>query len=172
MSTLTLRPNAAGALTQCTPSAGANYACVYEAVADEDTTYVYTTTAGSTYITDQYALPNHTTETDPISKVTIYCRARKKVAAGTASLWLGCYTNSSYYATSKGALTASWNTYSQVYTVNPKTLAAWTWTEIDALQTRLRLIISNINCEDARVTQVYVEVDHAVVTSSAFFQLF
>ncbi len=53
----------------------------------------------------------------------------------------------------------TWETVSEEWATNPDTSAAWTWSEIDALQTGLALKkVSGLS--SARCTQVYVVVDY------------
>lgn len=73
MATFTLRPNAAGDETNLTPSAGDNYACVDEAVADDATTYVYHEVQSS-WVRDLYNMEAPPAGTGVISSVAIYFR--------------------------------------------------------------------------------------------------
>ena len=59
MATETLRPNGAGSQTGIgaqEPASGSHYDKVDESTADDDTTYVYTTSSSS--VSDLYALPS------------------------------------------------------------------------------------------------------------------
>ncbi|MFA5340310.1 MAG: hypothetical protein WC332_00895 [Clostridia bacterium] len=131
MSTLTLRPTGDGAVLTLTCSAGSDhYALVDEAVAD-DGDYVYTTGNGKDY----YLLTNHTTETESISKITIYARLKKAMVnpANGITAGIGVVVSGSEYLYSVSGVTESWVEYSRDISLNPTTSAAWTWTDIDNL---------------------------------------
>src|SRR3972149_1954638 len=132
-----LGPNAAGDVTQLTPSAGSNYQNVDEIPPDSDTTYNSSSTA------TQYDLYNLTTFTiagNTVLRVWAECRAREETAAGD-SIKVGLKTNSVEYAGSAQEVTSSYARYAGTnYATNPQTLAAWTQAEIDALQARFEVV--------------------------------
>jgi hypothetical protein len=79
---LTLRPNAVGNKAECTPVGdNPNYKCVDEAVADDDTTYVWSNHAGGDQ-EDLHNIPNHTTESGTITMVTIFTRYNGSIVSG------------------------------------------------------------------------------------------
>jgi len=123
---LTLRPNAAGDVTELDPTAGSNWQNVDEVVADEGTTVV-----GSwsyTLIRDLYNLPNHTSEQEVINSVTVYARC----GSGNAIKTIIKTGGTEYFGIENEPPT--WTTYSTIYNTNPNTGAAFTWTDIDNLQ--------------------------------------
>lgn len=74
---LTLRPNDAGDeenITSATSGAGHHHEDVDEETPDEHITTVWTMSAA--FLRDLYNLPNHTTETGIINKITVYTRCR------------------------------------------------------------------------------------------------
>ncbi len=159
MSTLILRPNAAGDLTENAGYHSPNYGEVDEEVADDSTTYVRTTSVWPTYKKDLYNLPNHTTEYGIINSITIYFRGM-----GDASY--ACYFKpflKSDSTETEGTLQypTTWETFSQTWTINPADSAAWEWADIDALQIGVSMCQSAAGgATEVRCTQVYVEVDY------------
>ena len=73
MAVETLRPNAAGDLTECTPSAGDNYECVDEPEQDGDATYV---AAEEETATDLYNLDNSGVGAGDITNVRVVVYAQ------------------------------------------------------------------------------------------------
>ncbi len=163
MATEILRPNAAGDSTQLTkyPDSGANWDKVDEAVADDDTTYVKA--VSTSYLRDLYNLPAHSVGSGTINSITIYfCIATalsNKTAYAKPSQKSGTTVTDGTEVSKTGVTT--YETFSQTYTTNPATGAAYTWDEIDALQIGLQLKISSTaGSSAAKCTQVYVEVDY------------
>ena len=159
MTLLTLRPNGAGVLTQCTPSNVPNWECVNETPAsDEDYVYV------AAYVSlkkDYYALPDHTTESGTINSVKVYGRAWRDSGSGENDFYVLIYTGSTEYLGPKNVLDnfATKVVYNNTWTSNPKTLVAWTWDDIDALQAGVGLDSSS-SSYSAYCSQVYVEVNY------------
>jgi hypothetical protein len=154
---LTIRPTGAGSITALIRyGASANWACVDEEVADENTSYVYKSSEG--WSRDTYALTNHTTESGIIQKIEVYVRA-KKSSASTGTVGAVLYINGTEYVSSTNNLTNDYTLYSWTWTTNPDTLAAWTWANIDALQAGLGLSTS-VRFEQSRGTQCYVIVHY------------
>jgi len=96
--TETLRPNAAGTYSQC-DWAGAypNFQCIDEAVADEDSTYVYTW-FGATEL-DTYNIADHSQGTGAINSVTVYIRTKGTSAASSAPALVGSWTGETDFDT-------------------------------------------------------------------------
>ena len=163
MATFTMRPTAAGDVTQLTPSAGSNYTCVDEAVANDDTDYVSGVSPGGAPATfyDLYAATNHSAEYGTITNVTVYIRCKATGGAG-ATAATKVKVGGTEYAGSDNALTDGvWSNFSTSYNVSPKTTAAWTWAEIDGMQIGVTVTSPNL-VVGCYCTQVY-----AVVTFSA-----
>jgi len=128
-SNTTFRPNAAGDLTELTPSAGTNYACAGDA---NDATTVRTTSL--VYKTDLYNTANHSTEKGLIDSVVVYFRYKTENLGTISILPVWKIGGVSYDGTLKTTASTSLVTTSQTYTVSPATGKAWTWTELDGAQ--------------------------------------
>jgi hypothetical protein len=166
MSTLTLRPNAAS-LTAQTRSAGTNnYECIDEVTLSE-TDYCYASGSSvSNTLLDLYAFPDHSTETETINSVTIKGYA-KKIVTGTDANNVTFRTtidiSGTRYYGSGNNLTTSTALYSHVYSVNPATSSAWTWTNIDNLLAGDEMTSNRIdknNYASSYCYQLWVEVDY------------
>ena len=158
MATETLRPNAAGDLTQITsqyPDSGAHWDKVDEVVADDDTTYLYHYSESAK--TDIYHLPAHSGN-GVISSVVIYNRAKEGTGAA-GYLRIMHKTHGTLYESPYAELTTSWTTFYTTLTTNPSTGSAWTWAEIDALQIGTKTWVGTEGYSVV-VTQVYVEVNY------------
>jgi len=151
-----LRPNANGTYAEwAVNGTSENFAAVNETSADDDTTYVYTSTQNNrdAYNLTDTTIPGGST----INNVTIFIRARKAVSAGTNIQILTRTYDTDYFSANIG-LSTSYANYSQNYTNNPNTSAAWTIAEINALQAGVKHVTSQTR--EARVTRVWVEVDY------------
>jgi hypothetical protein len=153
-----LRPNAAGDANVLNTNAGAgsanNYTYVDEATPDEDTTYVKT--EFPTVGTDLYNLPSLSYASATITSVVITCRMRR-IDAVSGNGYTVIKTNGSTYNGTKFVLDTNWTNYSTTYLTNPNTSAAWTVSEVNALQAGVYLNCTNTH--EARCTQVYVTVN-------------
>lgn len=167
MATLILRPNAASYTSQ-TRSAGAinNYECIDEVTLSEtDYCYVSGSSSGLTSL-DLYGFPDHSTETETINSVTIKGYA-KKIITGTDANNVTFKTairisNTDYYGSANN-LTTSTALYSHVYSVNPATSSAWTWTNIDNLlagDAMTSHYTEKYNYISSYCYQLWVEVDY------------
>jgi len=156
---VTFRPNAAGDVTQLNPSpAVANYLNVDEAVKDDLTTTVraYTDDEGTLY--DLYNLPNHTTETEPITRIVVYAWVyTNDTKSGEAETVIKIGGNT-YYGDNPHQAKTIWVLISTEYLLNPDTDAEWTWDNIDDLQ--IGVLLNEPEAPDSYnyCTQVYVEV--------------
>jgi len=149
-----LRPDGAGSITNLTASGcGSNYQCVDENLSDDDATYVER--ASNSYRTDVYSLANTGVGSGTIDSVVVHCRTRKTKNNGNVQPTL--YVSSTEYNGTARSLTTSYVDYSQVWSTNPNTGSAWTWTEINNLQAGVRMRGQN-NSFPAYCTQVWVEV--------------
>ena len=158
--TETLRPSAAGDETNISsqePDSGAHWEKVDEAIADGDSTYVYTDS--NVWREDLYNIADHSTGASDINYVKVYMECRADASPTQTSAYVHIKTNGTEYNGSEETVTTSYATYSYQWNTNPQTTAAWTWDEIDALQIGVGLMQptsgQNTNC-----TQVYVEVNY------------
>lgn len=132
---LTLLPNGAGSSTQFTPSTGSNWQNVDETLANGDTDHNSSSTAGHQ---DLYAL------SDLTGSPTVYGIHSKtyvrKTDAGARDVKLLTRTNSTTYAGSANALSTSYQWFSEVREQNPNTSAAWTASNINALESGVEVV--------------------------------
>ncbi len=132
-----MKPNSAGDQTQLTPSAGSNYQCVDDVPPNGDTDYV----EGGTV--DNYDL-YHLTASGLASGSTILrvwpvANARDTVANG-GKIKLGLKTNSTEYWGDDITLSTTYqNVGGTIHKTNPNTSAAWTISELDALQVGVKV---------------------------------
>jgi hypothetical protein len=153
-----LRPNAAGSYSECTCSGDSpNYKCVDEAVEDGSSTYVYSSDGAA--LLDTYHIQNRSEATGTINSVTVHARARAE-GVDDMRMQIVNRTHSTTYYGSEIALTgnAGWHNYSENWTTNPYTGAAWTWSEIQYLQIGIKLYDDGDGYPDC--TQVYAEVNY------------
>jgi len=156
-----VRPNAAGASTQLTPSAGNNYACAGDG---NDGTYVGQVT--TTYKVDLYNIPNHTTESGTINSITIYFRLGNQATNRTTWAMPAFYTNSTLYdGTAQSNYGVTLSTKSQVFTLNPVTSNPWTWDEFDNLQIGVSVKIDTETSVIAYCTDVWVVVNYEALSA-------
>lgn len=165
MSTLYLRPNAAGDETNLpnqTPDSGAHWDKVDEETPDGDSTYVWSS-ADAVWYRDLYNLGD-TSQTGVINwiKVWVVCAASIGGYAKT-----GIKTGGTAYDGSEITLTNSFVSYSTQYTTNPQAGGAWTWTQLNALQAGV-----SMEGDGAKgcglCTQVYIEVDYTPVVGRSY----
>ena len=144
-----MRPVGSGTASELsTENCSNGWQCVDESTSDGDGTYVKG--SGSNWKYDLYDTQDHSAGSGTIDSVIIYTNAKGDGGGKKAMTYLR--TNSSNYSGSSHNTTSSYVTYSTTYATNPNTSAAWTWTEIDALE-----IGTGIK-KTAYVTQVWVEV--------------
>jgi PKD repeat protein len=160
-SLLTLRPNANGSSTQLSRhpgSAAANYLCVDEAVAD-DVDYVYW--SGTTWKKDTYNLANRGTASGVIHDVRVYVRCGKggkySPYGMNNSAKITIKSGSNYYYGNEFSFSSAFSSYDFVWSINPATETAWTWSEIDSLQAGISFIG---NKSSSMCSQVYVVVNY------------
>jgi type II secretory pathway pseudopilin PulG len=153
---VTLRPMGPGSTTNlAADGCAANWQCVDEAVADDNSSYVES--AGTTYASDTYETGNPADTSCTIASVSVWARARRFVKDAYARVALRTY--GSDYEGSEEALSDSYVDYSSQWTLNPATGAAWTWSEINAFQIGVSLRSVKAT-HPARCTQVWVVVDY------------
>lgn len=161
----TLRPNAAGSETSITsqePAATSHYDKVDEASADDDSTYVYTSTA--TYQRDLYSLPAHS-GTGNINSITVYFRCEKTNAVRIGFVKPSIKSDSTTTDGTEVAVSTSWATYSQTWATNPVDDESWEWSDIDDLQIGISLRSEVAPGTETRCTQVYVIVDYTFLSA-------
>jgi hypothetical protein len=165
MSTLILRPNAVGDETNIptqVPDSTYHWDKVGEVTADGNTTYVGSLNA-SAYLRDLYNLPNHSAESGVINSVTITANCYMDTAGckWKPSLKTG---GTAYDGTEITSPLYAFSASSQVWTINPKTGIAWTWTDIDALQVGISEAspVSGVTY----CTQLYVTIDYTLPSVS------
>lgn len=163
MALLRLRPNGNGSLTQHSRNAGAaNWSRTSEASADDDTSFVYKTSSGSTIAVDTYALANSSGQIGTIKSVTLTARARHATKTGTAQTVLVIRPSSTNYFGPTEDLSGVYGEFTQAWVTNPGTAAAWTWANVDALQGGHESILDDdgITPTESRVTQFWADVDY------------
>lgn len=167
----TFRPSADGDVIELTPKTGVdNYAMVDEATFDGDTTYNgYSAVGGDWTKKDLYHIPNHTTETGAITKITVVCKSRCVYRVSidgeyrqTPTIKIGGVI---YYG-DYGILPLMNNyvTQAHTWTQNPNTSAAWTWANIDDLQIGVTFdgVDTGGEIQTSLVSQCYVLVYYEV----------
>jgi copper-binding protein NosD len=149
------RPNAIGGLSEMSPfGATNNWQCVDDTTPDNLTTNVYEDSAS--WKEDLYGLQNHTTESDNITRVSVYVVLGNSTGA---SADFGIKTGGTVF--NNGIFNfegQDWCTYSESWVVNPKTSVAWSWNDIDNLQAYVSLYA--YNGHNASCTQTYIVVDY------------
>ena len=122
---ISLTPNAAGDVTQWTPTGGANYANV--SIPANDATY----NTGTTGQTDNYGMTSTTLGAATVQRVIPFVRAGNP-AGGTLNV--GVKTEGTNYTTAVTTPTSlTWLTGAE-YINNPQTGDSWTQAQLDALQ--------------------------------------
>lgn len=163
-----LRPNGPGSETSITaqyPASGAHWDKVNGAAFD-DSREIYT--QSQTFQRDLYALQNHTEGSGVITSITIFIAMRSTDAhdnGGIAqtSQKSGSIVSDGAYFYSPGD--SFWHIYSQTFTTNPATGAAYTWAEIDALEVgvSLKSTLYGFTCYCG---QMYVAVNYRINIST------
>jgi hypothetical protein len=123
-------PAGAGANTGMTPSAGANYQCVDENPATDDTDYVQSDVVGTK---DTYDFTNITHTPTAIFGVQVNMVARKD-DAGVRSIASVVRSGGADTDGTTQALTTSYLNYRQMIELDPNTAAAWTKTNLNAAE--------------------------------------
>jgi predicted ribosomally synthesized peptide with SipW-like signal peptide len=135
-----------------------NYKCVDDPVFDDDSTYVYAEAPG-TYLRDLYRLGF--TPNGNMTRVTIWINARATSDSDTEIAWARPVMEShGPIEGSEIALTTDYALYSESYYVNPNTGNPWTQGDVQSLLVGVDLKSTGGN--QARCTQVYVEVAYGV----------
>ena len=166
MATLILRPNAASVTAQTSTGGNNNYECIDEVTLSE-TDYCYVSgSSSSNTLLDIYGFPDHSTETETINSVTIKGYAKKIIKgtdANNVTFRTAISIGGTDYHGSYNNLTTSTALYSHVYSVNPATSSAWTWTNIDNLLAGDEMTSNSIdkyNYVSSYCYQLWAEVDY------------
>lgn len=126
----TLLPSGAGATTQLTPSAGANYAAVDEALVNNDTDYVSSSTVGQKDTYAYFDLPAAAT----IVKAVMAAPMVRKEDAGNRHVCAVARSGGTDYDGAGLPLGSSYEVQPQIWNTNPNTAAAWTVAEVNAAE--------------------------------------
>lgn len=127
---VTLAPNAAGDLTGLSPSSGANYTAVNEAVANFDTNYVEAATSG---LADLYNYTTLATTPAAIRGVMVKSFA-KNADVGAKAFRAICKSNATIANGADQNLSVAYKLFTEFFGVDPNTGTAWTKATIDAAQ--------------------------------------
>jgi len=162
MSTVTLRPDAAGEVAQLAPSGEAsNYLCVDEEVTDEDVTLVYTFDAD--WKRDLYGLED-TESTEPVYCVGVYARCYAGSTPGQTSLKIIVKTGGIVYEGGEETLVWDWADYTRAWYTSPASGLGWTKEDLDALQIGVSLrqcrTTGTAASKLSACTQIYAEVEY------------
>ncbi len=135
-----------------------NYKCVDDGVSDGDSTYVYAETPGN-YLRDLYRLGF--TPNGNMTRVTIWIKAKATSESETEIAYVRPVMEShGIILGEEKALTTDYTLYSESYYVNPNTGSPWTQGDVQSLLVGVDLKSTGDN--QARCTQVYVEVAYGV----------
>ena len=110
--TETLRPSAAGDETNVSsqePDSGAHWEKVDEAIADGDSTYVYT--ASNVWREDLYNIADHSTGASTVNYVKVYMECRADASPTQTSAYVHILTNGLEDNGSEETMTTSYATY-------------------------------------------------------------
>lgn len=126
----TIRPTGAGASAQFTPSTGANWENVDDAVANDDTNYNESSTTGHI---DSFAYGNMSLNVDEIFGINI--KSRVKFDSGSANFRNKVRISSTYYNGSTVAVTAAYGMIETIFNNNPASTGSnLTKSDVDAAE--------------------------------------
>ena len=132
-----LKPTGAGALTQFTPSAGANWDCVDEIPAS-DSDYVATDTPGNV---DLYTLTDLPGETVTVKSVQLSARCYKESGATPQNLQMSVRSNgSNYFSGNKPIPDTVGVNVIHLFETNPDTGIPWTVGQGNALEAGMKAV--------------------------------
>lgn len=115
-------PSAAGAVTDWTPSAGANYQCVDETAPNDDTDY---TTTDTTNDVDTFAVSDAPTA-GTIHGVQVLLNMKKTASGACSVAPIVRHAGTNQVGADLNPSSVSYAYFSQIYATNPGTGAAWT----------------------------------------------
>lgn len=167
-----LRPTGNGATQEWSsqyPGSGSHYDKVDESVADDDTTYIYSTGAP----TDTFSI-TPTVLGGKINSVSVVVRLYPLGynAAEDAHAWgvVRTYDTDYPHASSQDFTYSTYTTLTFTWTTNPNTSSAWTWSEIYNMQIGVKATVSS-TVPTVRCTQIYASVDYTVETVKSNFAM-
>jgi len=176
MATETIRPNAAGDVTQLYNSAvnqSNNYSYVDESSAN-DSDYVYNKGDKEQWDTDLYNIPSTAiAEGSTINKITFYARFKGGLGGEDHCKFAYKSGGTTYYSSAPN-VTSSFAEYSWEQTTNQKTSAAWTIDDINALQIGVSLYrgksTSSGCCSQLWIVIDYTEAANAIPVFMHYYQ--
>ena len=162
-STEILRPNAAGnetGIQSQSPGTGAHWDKVDEAVADGDSTVVYT--SNSSWEEDLYNIPNHSASSGNVTYVKVNIECRSDATPTQTNVYVHIKTHDTEYNGTEETTGTSYSTFSYQWDDNPNTGEDWTWDEVDALQIGVGLRQPTAG-QLTGCTQVYAEIGYGSI---------
>ncbi len=160
MATEILRPNADGDDTAWTASAGADWECVDESVADDNTSYIEVPSATALDTAELVGLAASAIgPSDTINSVTLTLRLRR-LAGGTDPDYSIVWRDNSVKTTTVTASLSSTSfiEVTDTLTLRPSDDAPWTLADLDTLEVGLTRAGSALT-GGIRCTQIFVTVD-------------
>ncbi|MCX6668068.1 MAG: hypothetical protein NTV74_07550 [Euryarchaeota archaeon] len=168
--TINLLPNAEGSTQQWIVSLGGDsnhYTKVDDPVGspDDDTTYVYTSALNA--IEEFNHQENAVLVGVAITNVRVYARMKYTGAVSSAKVNIGLNVSGTRRsAAADSTLTSAYVAYPNDWANNPADSQAWEKSDIDSLQTSLKLItLSGISGCTVRCTQIYIAVTYVPNTA-------
>jgi hypothetical protein len=152
-----LRPTGAGYYTTMTPvGLPNNWNCVNEETLD-GTKYVTNDGTSGGY-RDLYTLTDPVGASGSIVSITLNAYCKKSWASETYLFTPYLRTNSqNKLGTTQEISSGGWSLYYQIYTTNPSTTDAWTWSEIESLQAGMYITVDS-GLHGASCAQLWIEV--------------
>ncbi|WP_455141422.1 DUF2341 domain-containing protein [Candidatus Hodarchaeum mangrovi] len=137
-----------------------DYQTYDEQVADDDSSYIYTTVNDSYRYTSFFIKGISDLEGDIIS-LSVKTRTRRtgSIISGETRSFIRL-NNNNYYGSSRWP-SSSYSTFTDTWTTNPLTLSSWTWDDLANLQLGVRGRITYTSTIQLRITQVYVEIKYS-----------
>lgn len=133
----TVFPNADGDTLQWAANGAANrWDCVDEVSTDNDTTYLSSSTAGQTNLSNLQNLPSSVQQIEGV----IWQHRSRKDEVGTREVRGVIKTGGTVYNGSTKNLSSTYTNYADLWELNPNTGTAWTPTEVNALQGGIQVV--------------------------------
>lgn len=156
MSVLILRPNSDYSVNLTRSSGDDNYALVDETTLD---TNDYVERYSSSWATDLYGMPDHTTESGVITSVTVKAYFGRSGSIGSAYARTVLYVGDTLYEGDAVNMGGGYppTLHSTTYNTNPYSGSAWTWEDIDNLLAGCSATGTGTG-ERGRCYQLWVEV--------------
>ncbi|MBE3122105.1 MAG: hypothetical protein IMZ58_07870 [Thermoplasmata archaeon] len=168
----TLRPNAAGDLTELHTAHAPNWGEVDEVSADT-TTYTYWTCSAippTVTKTDLYNITNTSIGVGSINNIIVYERYKglDTLAGGSRKIIIKTGGNTYTYELPDSP---SWSIQSHTWTTNPLTSVAWTWANINALQIGISFVSGIAAPSYINLTQAFVVVNYNYIPNAFSYNL-